>query len=68
MYVKAGAYGAAGNEIQLSKALEILRAENDGVGARAVEAALARAKKAHDAAYTPEMMQWARIGTPESRG
>jgi len=31
------------------------------VGAKAAEAALARAKKAHDSAHTEQMVTWARI-------
>src|SRR5712664_269178 len=41
------------------KALRIQR--EDAVGAKAAEAALARAKKAHDSAHTEQMVTWARI-------
>jgi hypothetical protein len=64
MDVKAGAYDSARREVFLLKAVEILRAEGDLVGVKSAAAALDRAMKNHDAAYSENMMQWARVQNP----
>jgi hypothetical protein len=62
MYIKSGAYQAARNEVYVLKAIEILWAQGDTVGAKATEAAYARMRKANEAAYSESMMDWPRVG------
>jgi len=62
MHVKSGAYEAAKNGLWILKAVRVLRAEGDAVGTNAADAAFAKMRKAHDAAYMEQMMAWARVG------